>query len=218
MNRPIYAFVRSMLFLVAGLLLLAWVASQVYEKAADQSDAAVLEVGPAEPELIGGDVMTETWEPCPCAATPDEVIECLCADENVTWDNLRGSVNEIRGKIEIVTSALTRVIEENRQLKEEKRLWTDEQLTFSCPECVAGIQESSDNRVFCPVCVKESLKSTVRSGMETYTSVDWFPYYNEDGAWHSDDPNIGTTKWYCSQGHEWTETCQHGKCSQSITE
>ena len=78
-----------------------------------------------------------------CVATESSgnQVDSGDGEEDVTWDDLRGSVNEIRGNIEIVTSALTRALEENEQLKEEKRLWTDEQLTFSCPECVAGVQE-----------------------------------------------------------------------------
>jgi len=29
----------------------------------------------------------------------------------------------------------------------------------------------------------------------------WTPYYDEDGAYHNDDPNIHTTCYKCSEGH-----------------
>ena len=72
-------------------------------------------------------------------------------------------------------------------------------------------------RVLCPVCVNKDLKSTVWAGISTRTAMGWNRYYDENGVFHDDDPNIRTTKWYCSRGHEWTETCQSGDCTEAIT-
>lgn len=72
-------------------------------------------------------------------------------------------------------------------------------------------------QVLCPVCVEKELKSTVRPGMSTRTTMGWDQYYDEKGVYHSDDPNISTTEWYCSRGHEWISECQGGDCTEAIT-
>jgi len=71
--------------------------------------------------------------------------------------------------------------------------------------------------VFCPVCVKKGLRSTVRRGGTIGTCMAWDIYYDEDGVYHNNNPNSYTTEWYCSQGHEWIETYQCGKSKVVIT-
>jgi hypothetical protein len=55
----------------------------------------------------------------------------------------------------------------------------------------------------CPECVASGLRSTVTGGGGSFTCMGWTPYYDEDGAYHSHDPNYRTTDWRCSLGHRW---------------
>ncbi len=61
----------------------------------------------------------------------------------------------------------------------------------------------------CPECVKQDKKSQVYPGISTTTCMGWQTYYDEDGMFHSHDPNWTTTGYACSEGHEWTESKQH---------
>lgn len=56
---------------------------------------------------------------------------------------------------------------------------------------------------FCPVCVQQGRKSCVYQGGSTCTLMGWTPYYDEDGVWHNENPNVTTTHWSCSNGHTW---------------
>lgn len=75
----------------------------------------------------------------------------------------------------------------------------------------------ASSQVLCPVCVKKDLKSTMWVGMTFCTLLAWDQYYDKKGVYHSDDPNICDTSYYCSQGHKWQESCQLGICKKSIT-
>jgi hypothetical protein len=54
----------------------------------------------------------------------------------------------------------------------------------------------------CIQCVKENKKSTLfaRHGM-IVTNMGFTPYYDEEGRYHSHDPNLSTQFFECSNGH-----------------
>lgn len=58
----------------------------------------------------------------------------------------------------------------------------------------------------CPTCKDLGVKSRVYPGMSYATCMGWQPYYDEDGQYHSHDPNTTTTDYTCSNGHEWTNS------------
>ncbi len=55
----------------------------------------------------------------------------------------------------------------------------------------------------CPECLKEGKRSRVYVGESSTTAMRTFSYYDEDGEFHHDDPNITTTSYSCSEGHNW---------------
>ena len=57
----------------------------------------------------------------------------------------------------------------------------------------------------CPECVKVRGRSVVTEGGGRTTLMSPNNYYDEDGIFHSHDPNITTTTYSCSNGHEWTD-------------
>lgn len=70
----------------------------------------------------------------------------------------------------------------------------------------------------CPQCVKEGKKSIVYPGSSSTTNMHWDPYYDEDGKYHSHDPNHHTKDYCCSKGHMWIKSgldrcpnCDYGK-------
>lgn len=63
----------------------------------------------------------------------------------------------------------------------------------------------------CPECVKEGQKSTVRVRPMASTLMYSNDYYDEDGRWHSHDPNWFSRSYRCSRGHEWG-TSIRGTC------
>src|SRR5271157_5764914 len=57
----------------------------------------------------------------------------------------------------------------------------------------------------CPICEKEGKLSYVTAGTTTSTLLAYFPVYDELGrAKPCSDPNIYTTQYRCSNGHEFT--------------
>lgn len=65
--------------------------------------------------------------------------------------------------------------------------------------------------MFCPECQKEEKKSMVYVGASTTTLLGFTPYYDEDGVYQHNDPNITTTNYSCSGGHTWTERKRGGE-------
>jgi len=57
----------------------------------------------------------------------------------------------------------------------------------------------------CPACRAAGLKSTTTVGCTMTTLMATHSYYDEDGNYHFDDPNISTTSYSCSRGHSWSE-------------
>ncbi len=64
----------------------------------------------------------------------------------------------------------------------------------------------------CPECQKEGLKSSVYEGAGMTTCMGWVPYYDEDGNYHSHNPNKHMMDFSCSKGHEWS-TAYQSTCS-----
>ncbi|GAH86400.1 unnamed protein product [marine sediment metagenome] len=58
----------------------------------------------------------------------------------------------------------------------------------------------------CPECEKNGLKSKVYVGTSSTTLLASYPYYDEEGNYHCDDPNTITTSYSCSNGHSWSES------------
>lgn len=55
----------------------------------------------------------------------------------------------------------------------------------------------------CPECVEQGLRSRVYGGNDGVTLLGFNPYYDEDGNYHSHDPNKYSTSYHCSNGHRW---------------
>jgi hypothetical protein len=65
--------------------------------------------------------------------------------------------------------------------------------------------------MICPVCKKEGTTSRVVRGHSSSTLVHYEGYYDEQGKYHSDDPNTTTTDYKCSNGHRFEVAVQRGK-------
>ncbi len=57
----------------------------------------------------------------------------------------------------------------------------------------------------CPECVAEGERSKVYPHESHRTLLAVQRYFDEDGTYHSHDPNKTTTKYECSRGHKWSE-------------
>lgn len=78
----------------------------------------------------------------------------------------------------------------------------------------------------CPFCQEEGKKSIVTPHGGTSTLLGFSTYYDEDGNYHSHDPNKLTKDYSCSNGHKWFETfkpecpnpaCTYGSDTLTIT-
>ena len=58
----------------------------------------------------------------------------------------------------------------------------------------------------CPECVKNNQKSTMSVGASMTTLMYSAPFYDEEGRYHSHNPNTTTTEYSCSNGHRWSES------------
>lgn len=70
---------------------------------------------------------------------------------------------------------------------------------------------NSQQGVKCPFCVLLGLKSTVRGGTVSGTLMYSAPYWDENGNYHYDDPNIYTSAFECSNWHYWEEKKCRGR-------
>ena len=66
--------------------------------------------------------------------------------------------------------------------------------------------------MICPVCWWKGMKSKVYTSASFVTCMGWQSYYDEDGHYHSHDPNRASFGANCSQGHRWHIDQVHG-CS-----
>lgn len=67
------------------------------------------------------------------------------------------------------------------------------------------------NKLQCRECVENGQKSVVYPSARTVTCMGWTPYYDEDGFYHSHDPNWHSIRYRCSRGHTWGES-RHKQC------
>src|SRR3989338_2501178 len=58
----------------------------------------------------------------------------------------------------------------------------------------------------CPECKELGQKSTVCVGSSSMTLMGSRPYYDEDGHYHNENPNLIMTDYRCSRGHKWRST------------
>lgn len=58
----------------------------------------------------------------------------------------------------------------------------------------------------CPECVKNNQKSIMSVGTSMTTLMYSAPFYDEEGRYHSHNPNTTTTEYSCSNGHRWRES------------
>lgn len=77
--------------------------------------------------------------------------------------------------------------------------------------------------MFCPVCQEQGLKSKVfASGGGRTTLMGFTPYYDEEGNYHSHNPNTTTRSYKCSEGHVWevrsTQGCPNPDCDYKYEE
>jgi hypothetical protein len=56
----------------------------------------------------------------------------------------------------------------------------------------------------CSVCLLAGERSTVTGGMCSSTLLAVIGHYDEDGRYHSTDPNVTTCSHTCSRGHQLT--------------
>jgi hypothetical protein len=62
----------------------------------------------------------------------------------------------------------------------------------------------------CPFCVEAGQISKVVPGIKMTTSMMGRSYYDEEGEYHSHDPNWHTTSYRCSNGHAWSSKYKLG--------
>lgn len=62
----------------------------------------------------------------------------------------------------------------------------------------------------CPFCVEEGLKSILYPNGSSETLMGWKSYYDEEGLYHSHNPNITTTNYSCSNGHNYNIEIKYG--------
>lgn len=63
----------------------------------------------------------------------------------------------------------------------------------------------------CPECVEAGEKSRVTPLGGMVTAMNWTPYYDEEGVYHSHDRNWRNMGYKCSNGHQWS-TRTHSRC------
>lgn len=57
--------------------------------------------------------------------------------------------------------------------------------------------------MICQQCKKKEKKSNVYIGSSYSTAMCVHSYYDENGEYHSHDPNIRSTSYSCSNNHSW---------------
>lgn len=58
---------------------------------------------------------------------------------------------------------------------------------------------------FCPQCKGNDKKSKIFHDGSSRTLMSYEPYWDEDGNYHDNNPNIVTYYYRCSNGHRWGE-------------
>ena len=66
----------------------------------------------------------------------------------------------------------------------------------------------------CPFCVEAGLRSTIHtSGYGAVTLMGHHTFYDEDGKYHSHDPNWRSQSYSCSNLHVWYRSTRGGCCA-----
>ena len=72
--------------------------------------------------------------------------------------------------------------------------------------------------MICPFCEKEGRKSVLQAQPGSSTLMSYNPFYDEDGNFHSHDPNTHTARYLCSNGHQYVDkeirgcpSCDYGR-------
>ena len=60
--------------------------------------------------------------------------------------------------------------------------------------------------MICQECKAEGKKSRVEVGVTSRTAAYYAPFYDEEGKYHDHDGNVGSTRYSCSNGHQWSES------------
>ena len=68
----------------------------------------------------------------------------------------------------------------------------------------------SDERVLCPTCTQQGLRSIVHEGGSKVTSAYYPPFFDEEGRRHLHDRNVRTRSFRCSNGHSWSDRIHPG--------
>ena len=68
----------------------------------------------------------------------------------------------------------------------------------------------------CDQCRRDGKRSRVYPGVGTTTLMASHPYYDEDGRYVNDDPNITTTPYSCSNGHRWSTKTQGNETTVTV--
>ena len=64
---------------------------------------------------------------------------------------------------------------------------------------------AKEGQKFCPTCQKESKKSRVYFDGQRTTLMAGYPYWDEEGNYHQNNPNRTTRHFHCSNNHRWGE-------------
>jgi hypothetical protein len=74
----------------------------------------------------------------------------------------------------------------------------------------------------CPHCDENCGSSKVTAEIGEGTTMGWFPFYDEQGLYHSHDPNKYIIHYSCTNQHYWTEqkklSCPNCSYPSEVTE
>lgn len=127
------------------------------------------------------------------------LIACAIILSVILFNVVDAKVGHFNTWNEIDGSGITIVICEGEYFSEDEDF---KQVHFAWD---LGIPE----KYFCPVCRGKGLESRAYYKYSTRTLMGWETYWDEEGNYHSEDPNHTTSYFYCSLGHEWYEV-DHG--------
>lgn len=71
--------------------------------------------------------------------------------------------------------------------------------------------EELNRAILCPTCMAAGEKSKVYGPSLLSTAMFVPPFWDEEGRYHSHDPNVRKRTYECSRGHQWTELVG-GRC------
>lgn len=69
----------------------------------------------------------------------------------------------------------------------------------------------------CPVCVQRGYKTVVTEGANFTTLLASYPYYDENGKYHFNNPNVTTTSFSCASGHTFSVSSSLNTNTVSVT-